>query len=80
MSISIDEMKRIRDMMEKFLYTVHGYSVSQIDFTSIKREKDKLTIKGLFKVVNQEYQFTSEFDTYGNLQSYEREKVGSLTN
>jgi len=78
MSISIDEMRRIREMMEKFLYTVHGYSISQIEFTSIKRQTEKLTIKGIFKVINKEYQFTSEFDAYGNLQSYEREQLGSL--
>jgi len=76
MSVGIDEMKRLRDMMTQFLYAIHGYGVLDIDFTSVKKEQEKTKIQGSFKVRTEEFSFVAEFDRDGRLLSYERVKSG----
>lgn len=74
MSIDLDEIRKVKQMMKDFLYTVHGYGVGQIDFDSVKKEKDKMKIQGSFKIMGKESEFIAEFDNEGRLLSYERVK------
>jgi len=74
MSIPVEEMKRVRDMMTNFLYAIHGYGVSEVDFTSVKREQNILKIQGFFKKYPEKFEFIAEFDNEGRLLSYERVK------
>lgn len=77
MSIDIDQTRRINEMIKNFLYALHGYGVSNIDFKSVKKQQDKLLVKGSYKIRNENFDFSAEFDSYGNLLSYERAKSGS---
>lgn len=74
MSIAIDEIKRLREMMQNFLYALHGYGLSEIDFASIKKEQNKTKVEGSFTMRNEKFGFTAEFNSEGHLVSYMRTK------
>lgn len=74
MSIAIDEVRRIREMIRNFLYAVHGYGILEVDLTSVKKQEDKMLVKGSFKIRKEEFAFTVELDSDGRLLSYERGK------
>jgi len=72
MSIDIDEMKKIRQMIQDFLYAVHGYGIVEVDIISVKKEENRMKIHGSFKKMTKKFGFDAEFDNDGRLLSYER--------
>lgn len=76
-----EEAQHIKDVVLKFLCTVHNPSVCKIDFDEMKREKDKIAVHGSYQIPKSRLRrarivtFRMELDNDDHLLSYVRERM-----
>ena len=78
LAVAPEEAKKIKELVTNFLYSIHGYSVSNVDFDVVKKETSKITIKGSYDLSGKSLEFTLELDDQYRLLSYERGKSASV--
>ncbi len=81
LTLAPEEAKHIKEVVQKFLCTVHSPSICKIDFDEMKREKDKIAVHGSYQISKSRLRrahsvtFRMELDNDDHLLYYVRERI-----
>ena len=80
LTMAPEEAKKIKEVVTNFLKAVHGEAVGNIDFDEMKKEQDKTSLHGSYKIRtrlgrSRSIIFKMELDNDNHLLLYARERM-----